>query len=190
VILSILIVTLQSRDKLFRELVGNLENQLMKFPPETVEILVACDNGEETTGAKRDYLLRRAMGDYCVSIDDDDTVPDYYISEIINAVKSNPDCVPIDGVYTRDGEHPIKWRMSKDNPNVTVWENGEQLFLRAVNHIGVCRTEIAKKVGFQNISNGEDKAFSEGIFPHLKTEVRINKQMYHYRFSSQNKTYK
>ena len=189
-ILSILIVTLQSRDKMFRKLMTNLENQLMKFPPETIEILVKCDNGEETTGAKRDFLLRRAMGDYCGFIDDDDDIPQYYISEILSAVKSNPDCVPIDGHITTDGLHPISWRMSKDNPNVTIFENGQQVYLRAVNHIGIVRTEIAQKCGFPDIRNGEDKEYSERIFPHLKTEVKINKPMYHYKFTNTPKLYK
>lgn len=189
-ILSILVCTIEERRDVFKILRENIESQIMKSPTESVELLIKCDNGEETTGAKRDFLLRRAMGDYCVFIDDDDEVPHYYISEILNAVKTNPDCVPIDGLYTKDGHTPVRWRMSKDNPNVTIIEDGKPVFLRAVNHIGVVRTSIAQKIGFPNISNGEDKAYAEGIFPLLKTEVKIDKHMYHYKFSSFNKLYK
>jgi hypothetical protein len=187
--LSICICTVPGREKMLEDLMFNLENQIMRAPAESVEILI-CDDKIKTTGAKRDFLLRRCMGDYVVSVDDDDVVPEYYIDEILKAIETNPDCVPIDGYYTKDGGHPIRWRMSKDNPNVTIRENGFEVFLRSVNHIGVVRTSIAQMVGFQNISNGEDKAFSEGIMPHLKTEVKIPKHMYHYRFTSQNKLYK
>lgn len=188
--LSILVCTLESREESFQKLRDNIEEQIMCCPAESVEFLFSCDNGEMTTGAKRDFLLRRAMGDYVVFIDDDDEVPGHYVSEILNAIKSEPDCVPLDGTYTRDNSLSVKWRMSKGSPNETIYENGHPVFLRAVNHIGVVRADIAKKVGFPDISNGEDKAYSEGIQPYLKTEVKINLPMYHYKFSSQNKLYK
>lgn len=189
-ILSILVCTLEERKNGFKDLRENIESQIMKQPPETVELLINCDNREQTTGAKRDFLLRKCNGKYSVHVDCDDWIPEYYVEEIIKAVESDPDCVPIDGTYTRDGMGHTKWRMSKDNPNVTIMESGAPVFLRAVNHIGVVRTSIARMVGFQNISNGEDKIYSEGIQPYLKTEVKIPRHMYDYRFQSQNKLYK
>ena len=52
------------------------------------------------------------------------------------------------------------------------------------------RSSIAKQIGFNDVSNGEDKFFSEGIKPLLKTQVKIDKLLYFYQYSSQNKLYK
>lgn len=189
-ILSILVCTIEERKESFRPLREHIEAQIMKQPTETVELLICCDNREKTTGEKRDFLLRNCNGKYNVNIDCDDWIPGYYVDEFIKAVESDPDCVPIDGIYTRDGVGPIKWRMSKDYPNVTIQENGENIFLRSVNHIAAVRTKISRKSGYPFISNGEDKAYAEGILPYLKTEVKIPRHMYDYRYSSLNKLYK
>lgn len=190
-ILSILICTLDERKIVFDELMVNLENQVMKFPPGTVEILVKCDNREMTTGAKRDYLLRKAKGDYIDFIDDDDDVYPYFVSEIIRAAKFGADCMATNGIMTTDGANRIPWRLSKNYPNVTIYEEGiGQVYLRTTNHISPVRRDIAIQGGFPDISNGEDKAYSESIHPLLKTEHTILPPMYHYKFSSQNKLYK
>jgi Glycosyl transferase family 2 len=190
-ILSILICTLESRKKVFDSLIVNLENQLMKQLTETVEILVKCDNGENTTGAKRDFLLRRSIGDYIVFVDDDDEVPPYYIQEIISAAKFGADCMAINGIMTTDGVNKIPWRLSKNNPNVTIYEEGiGPVYLRTTNHISPVRRDIAIKGGFPDIRNGEDKAYSESIHQFLKTEHTIIPPMYHYKFLNVQKLYK
>ena len=190
-ILSILICTLEERKKVFDELMFNLENQKMKFPENTIEILVKCDNGEMTTGAKRDYLLRIAKGDYIVYADDDDDVYPCYIPEIVRAANFGADCMAINGIMTTDGANRIPWRLSKNYPNVTVFEEGiGQVYLRTTNHISPVRREIAIQGGFPDIRNGEDKAYSESIYPLLKTEHTIIPPMYHYKFLNIQKLYK
>jgi hypothetical protein len=189
-LLSILICTLEERWDKFQPLKEHLVQQILKQPEGTVEMKIFCDKKENTTGAKRDFLLRGCEGEYSVHVDCDDWVPDYYVEEILKALETKPDCVPIDGIYTRDGLGPVRWRMSKDFPNTTIWEDGEQVFIRSVNHIGVVKNTIATQIGFPDISNGEDKYYSEGIRPLLQTEVKIPKHMYDYRYSSYNKLYK
>jgi hypothetical protein len=190
--LSILICTLENRKQVFDKLMENLGAQIMCCPAESVEVLFSCDNGEKTTGSKRDFLLRRAMGDYLVFIDDDDEVPYYYVSEILQAAKSKADCMAINGKMTTDGNHPMKWRISKDFPNVTVRDPllNEDVYLRTTNHISPVRRDIAVQGGFPDIRNGEDKAYSESILPFLKTEVEIKLPMYHYIFKNIPKLYK
>lgn len=184
--LSICICTVSSRREMFLALKNYLLDQFSNYPVE-----MCCHDADDlTTGEKRDRLLSMSSGEYVCFIDDDDMVPEYYVDELYIALRSNPDCVPVDGVYTRDGENPIAWRMSKDFPNATIWEDGKQVFLRPVNHIAAVKRSIAMQVGFPDISNGEDKAYAEGIAPLLKTEVKIARPMYEYRFSSFNKLYK
>ena len=79
----------------------------------------------------------------------------------------------------------------KDNPNKTVTKNNKPFYLRTTNHISPVRRSIAIECGFPDISNAEDKSYSDRILPFLKTERKIgNIPMYYYQFSTHNKEYK
>lgn len=190
-IISILICSLANRSGMLSQLLANLNGQIQSLGvSEIVEVLVELDNGERTTGAKRDALLRAAKGKYVIYIDDDDHVYPCYVSELLNAANSDADCFGCNGIITTDGHSEIKWKLSKDYPNMTIYENGKPVYIRATNHITAVKREIALKAGFPNISNGEDKAYSEGIHPHLKSECVIIPPIYHYQYLTTNKTYK
>src|ERR1700679_2350698 len=111
--LSILIPSLESRKESLSNLVCDLFSQcgsLRSFEVETiqlctviklkfkqVEIIIAIDNKCITTGTKRNLLLKVAKGDYIITVDDDDSVPTYYVEELLKAVESNADCFAING---------------------------------------------------------------------------------------------
>jgi hypothetical protein len=122
-------------------------------------------------------------------IDDDDDIPNYYVEKMLNACLQGADCVAINGSMTTDGAKEIKWRISKDYENVTIKENGADLYLRKTNHITAVKREIALKCPFPDKSNAEDKAYSDAINKYLKTEFTINEPMYTYRYSTKNKEY-
>lgn len=187
-ILSILIASLESRKPMLHKLLEELHKQnRWRRPLNRVEILICVDNKERTTGAKRQELLEQSNGDYVVYSDDDDFLYEYYIEEMTRACEQGADCVGINGIMTTDGLDPIEWRLSKDYENVTIQENGKSIYLRRTNHITAVKREIALAAGFDNISLGEDKNYSERLV--LKSEVKIHKPMYHYRYSSKNKEY-
>lgn len=203
--LSILIPSLKSRQELLSDLVCGLILQcgiithiesfiesgctilILKFS--SVEIITAIDNKCVTTGEKRNILLKLAKNEYVTSIDDDDYVYPYFVEEILSAIQSNPDCVATNGIITTDGKDSIEWRLSKDYQNVTVCDCGKNIYLRTTNHISPVRRELALKAGFPNISNAEDKEYSIRLNPYLKTEIKIDKPMYWYRFETINKSY-
>lgn len=203
-ILSVLICTVPQRINLLMELLNNLREQIKPthtvgfasdkvqisgFASDTIEVLINRDNQEKTTGKKRQELLEAAKGEHICFIDDDDYVYPYYISEILNALKSNPDCVGMKGLYSVDGGKAIEWKLSKNCVNATVKEDGKTKFLRTVNHLSPVRRSIALKVGFPDLSNAEDKFFSDRVQPLLQSEVFIDKLMYNYRYSSLDKLY-
>jgi Glycosyl transferase family 2 len=203
--LSIMIPTIVGREQVLSELVCDLIRQCGSIKSttslsengceitvldfENVEIIIAKDNRTISTGAKRNLLLRLAKNDYVVSIDDDDYVYPYYVEEILKATQSNPDCVGTRGIYTNDGNQSTEWRLSKDYPNETISENGRHIYLRTTNHISPVKRLLALKAGYPDKSNAEDKEYSLRLNPLLKTEVHIQKVMYHYRYSSQHKSY-
>lgn len=202
--ISILIPTIPSRESSLNNLLKILLPQMstftsskdydnnitiLKYHNFDVEIIVYSDNKKITTGEKRNRLLKIAKGKYIVYIDDDDEIPDYYIREMLKACDSDSDCFAINGKMTTDGQKEIKWRLSKDYDNVTIKENGVDVYLRKTNHITGVKRELALLAPFPNKSNAEDKGYSDALNPFLKTEYKIELPMYHYKFSTKNKEY-
>lgn len=186
-ILSILVPTIESRIALMSTLMFHLREQVKDRP---VEILFLTDTAEYkmSTGKKRQELLQMAHGDYVVFIDDDDWVPEYYIDEMLLACASGADCFAINGIMTTDGQHETKWYLSKDFKNEDKREGNKTVYYRHTNHITGVKRSIALAAGFPDKSNAEDKYYSDRLI--LKTEYKIEKPMYHYRFSAHNKSYK
>lgn len=183
--LSILICSLESRREVLEYLLTHLESQRKG---REVEILINSDNGQKSTGKKRQELLRRSTGDYVVFIDDDDWVYDYYIDEMIKACDSGADCFAINGIMTTDFHHETKWLISKDYQNVDRVEGNKTVYYRHTNHITGVKRSIALQAGFPDKSNAEDKFYSDRLV--LRSEFKIERPMYWYRFSTVNKSYK
>lgn len=159
------------------------------FDFDNVEVIIALDNQENTTGAKRQLLLEQAKHEYCASIDCDDAIYPYYIEEILKAIKEGADCIAFSGIYTMDDQDRTEWRLAKDYTNCTIKEGRQKIFLRTTNHLSPVKRELALKAGYPDKSNAEDKEYSLRLNPHLKTETKIDKLMYWYRYSSTDKTY-
>lgn len=178
VILSILICTIEKRAERFNVLLQKIKSQAMWL---SVEILWDCDNGEKTIGQKRNQLLQRANGEFIVFIDDDDDISDDYVHLILETIRNNPgiDCIGIQGVISFDGHNECQWYISKDYGR---WYEENRIYYRTPNHISPVRAEIAKKVGFPEINFGEDNEYSQKILPFLKSEAKIKKNIYNYKY--------
>jgi glycosyltransferase involved in cell wall biosynthesis len=189
-IISILIRSLYNREAMLNSLLSNLYTQIVKgnyyF---NVEVLVNRDNKEITSGAKANELLLAASGKYIVFIDDDDEVADNYIELMLNAMKTDADCIGTQGTYTINGGRPTRWYLSKDYQDMDDYQGGELVYLRRTNHISPVKRELALLAMFPNISNGEDKEYSRRLNPHLRTEEKITQPVYHYKYSTERKEY-
>lgn len=189
-LLSILIPVIPQHEKAFNILLRHLQKQIKDS--NEVEVLwsntLSQLNGGPSSGKKRQILLHQAKGDYVAFIDADDWVHDYYVEEMLRACASGADCFAINGIMTTDGNHETKWLMSKDYQNVDRVEGNKTVYYRHTNHITGVKRRIALGAGFPDKSNAEDKFYSDRLV--LRTEFKIEKSMYHYRFSSQNKSYK
>ena len=183
--LSILIPSLEIRASQLSKLIKNLESQATS----DVEIISLVDNKQMSTGAKRQKLLEMSTGEYIVFIDDDDTVPEYYVSEMLKGCQTDADCMAINGYITTNGANRIDWRICKDYDNVTIIEKGRSVYLRKTNHITAVKRNLALQAGFPDKSLAEDKAYSDSLSRFLKTEHKIFLSMYHYDFQTANKQY-
>lgn len=205
-LLSILICSINGREEMLSNLVSFLDKQgggftglyskqingcsvgILTYPEH--EIIFAIDDRKISTGSKRQLLLEAAKGGVIGFIDEDDEVPEYYLEEALNAANSGMDCASMYGRMTTDGHSEIGWFLAKDNANVTIKKGKDNFYLRTTNHLSFVRRELALLAGFKDISNGEDKAYSEALNPYLKTEYAITRPMYHYKYLSTNKSYK
>lgn len=183
---SILICSLESRKQLFKQLLKTLYCQIIDNEAlAKIEVIEYIDNKQNSTGHKRNALLKFAKGKYIIFIDDDDEIYPCYISELLKAYHSDADCFAINGHYSVDGGEKQRWELSKDNHD----HDSNGILYRRTNHITAVKRELALKAGFPDKSNAEDKAYSELLNPYLKTEYKIEPPMYHYRYSSINKEY-
>lgn len=178
--LSILICSIKQRQALLQRLLAVLQKQ----QTEGVEILTEIDDGKTKIGRKRNNLLDRAKGNYVCFIDDDDLVAEDYVSKILEAIQSNPDCCSLEGIYTVDGKNPTKFIHSFEYKKwETVVENGKTVYLRCPNHLNAIKSELAVKTRFNDVLNqGEDRDFSERLLPLLKKESKIEGNIYQYLY--------
>lgn len=175
--LSILICSVLNRVGMLRSLLSALKEQLTK----DVEILVERDGGEITIGAKRNILLRKAIGDYVAFVDDDDKVSGDYVAKILKAVSASPDCCSMEGEIhfnsrnvTKKFVHSIRYKK---------WFQAGDIYYRCPNHLNPVKRTIALGVGFPNMARGEDKNYSLRLRPLLKTEQKIDGIIYFYAAS-------
>lgn len=175
--LSILIATMPSRIRSFDSLMLNLKTQAI-LANQDVEILY--DNSVlYNIGTKRNKLLERANGNYIVFCDDDDLVSDNYVKLILEATKSNADCIGINGIITTNGKDERKWFISKE---YGCWKTEGDVYLRTPNHISPVKRELALLAMFPEISFGEDYEYSMRLLPLLTSEEKITEPLYFYRY--------
>lgn len=186
-LLSILICALNERAGMLATLLKSIERQIeYSGAIGQVEILVEMDNRKITTGEKRNNLLKKAAGKWICFVDDDDELTDEYIPEILKALESDCDVVGFKGWMTTDKENSITWKISKDLPYCAAHENGKQVYLRFNNHLSPLKRTMALQIMFPHITHGEDYDYAirlkdSGL---IKTEVFIDKFLYHYKFLS------
>jgi glycosyltransferase involved in cell wall biosynthesis len=149
-----------------------------------VEILYDVDNGELSTGNKRNRLIERANGDYIVFVDDDDEVSPDYVAEILQAAKSGADALVFSGWMTTDGDLRRDFHLSIHYPYTAITRNGKIEYLRYPNHITPIKRSIASQFPFENRTIGEDYAWATALHEAgaIKTECKIHKFLYHYKF--------
>lgn len=182
--LSILVPSVAERRNTFLPkcldmLYGQLES-LPKEQQKSVEVLFLIDNKERMLGSKRNNLIDIAQGEYISFVDDDDRIEQDYIESLLTAIESKADVITFQASVSLNGD-PAKIchysnKYAKDYNTIDTYH-------RLPNHICCVKKEIALKVPFLNIKNGEDSAYSKQLKPYLKTQNEINRVLYHYDYN-------
>ena len=199
--LSICVCHITSRHKKLGRLLNILRGQLTDAVNLPVEVLVAADGGEHTSGSKRHALSLAAKGDYISFIDDDDTVSDNYAEIILEGSKDDPEVITfyvlIDhqdvvgqkphyrlNIHTLDVPHDLVRRGVQEHPDfghlvlVGMWPS----------HINAWRRDVQRKVAYHPELNClDDAAWIEPLMTSglVTTEKHIEEILYTYEFSQQ-----
>jgi len=174
--LSILIPTLDNRREALAQLLAALDAQ----KTDEVQVVTLSDSGQMSIGQKRNMLLSQSQGEYVAFVDDDDMVPTDYVSRILKALESNPDCTSLTGRitfsdgYSRPFIHSLRYDKWVD-------DHEGKVYYRPPNHLNAVRRDLAVKVGFPPWNSGEDRYFSHHIRPMLKREEWIEGTLYEYK---------
>lgn len=188
-VLSILLPSIHNRQEQFGKL---MEELLRQTEGQNVEILpwvtARHSEGGPTVGEKRQRLIHDALGEYTVFIDDDDWIAPDYISSIMEALDSRPDCVGFLEQVEGHGQKPLTSIWSNAYPK---WMEGKEAaktgydYVRNPFHKTPIRTTFVQQIGFNTtMTFAEDFDFSvrlkhSGL---VKTEVFIDKVLYIYRY--------
>ena len=175
-ILSILIPSVPSRLWRVNQLIAKLDHP-------QVEVLAFTDNKKRSVGAKRQALLEIARGDYVAFCDDDDTVADEYLAEILPRCESGPDVVTFEQDAEINGVHGriiFDAACRVDEP----WKAGGTARRRPW-HVCAWRRSLAMEGVFKFCNYGEDAAWVAQVAPLAKTTLHIPKVLHYYRHSTE-----
>lgn len=143
-----------------------------------VQVVWKTTGREMPTGTKRNLLISETDSEYFCFIDDDDHVPDYYIDELVKAIEHKPDVITFIGYMTTSG---------KDRRNFTIklgskYEERNKHYYRFPNHLCCFKRDKVKDIKFPDTWQQEDYYWALAIHNKklLKTEVHIQRDMYHY----------
>jgi len=194
--LSILIRTIVGREEKFDSLVNSLFSQGNFVETKGgwvdvhkgVEILFEKDNKEISVGAKAQKLIERAVGILVCFIDDDDSVPSYYIDEILKALKSKPDLDCIGFKIECRGTNPngmVELASASNQWDDWADNKGGFRYVRTIYHKSPVRRFHAIIIGYNDMRFAEDADYSKRLKQSglLDIEVFIDKVMYLYNYT-------
>lgn len=146
-----------------------------------VEVLFFADNRKRTIGLKRTGLLQLAQGDYVSCVDDDDEVPSDYVDQLLIAMETKPDVIVFPMKASFDGKMEGIVEQSIFQKEQEVYVAGGVTRRRAA-QLACWRRNLIQDIPFPDCYIGEDYVWGDQACARAKTEVRIDKVLYHYRW--------
>lgn len=180
---TILIPTLGQRRELLSRLLAGLLPQVDSAAG-AVRILAYWNNGESPLPEIRQRLVESVTTPYLSFVDDDDLVEPDFVAEVLAAMETRPDFIGFNVQCYTDGQpqgvayHSLVHRR---------WREVDGKLLRDISHINPMRSTAAKKATFRlsRAGQAEDRMWAQQLRTRrlLKTEVVIDRVLYHYLYS-------
>lgn len=185
--LSILMPTLTRRRALRVALESEIVRQILGARAEFRQLE---DDGEQTSGVKRNALLSQAQGDYVAFVDDDDMISADYVAALLDGISQRQDVVsfwvrrvgsdrPDEIEHFSTGYRDNQPLCSADYPD------GLRHVGMQANHLCAWRREIARRVCFPPVLGYCDDVFwyrCAGLF--ARHESHVDRVLYEYRWNA------
>ena len=183
---SLLVATIPHRHEYLCNLLRNLDRQAQ--PGFNVIVyrtrVLAVQRPEARLARKMQVLLEASSGEYVSHMDDDDHPASDFVPAIMKALEDKPDYVGFPVLYTVDGNPQLPVEHSLRHKG---WYQHEGILCRDISHLNPMRRELAMQARFDNKpDHGTDGMWAEELRAKdiVKTEVYIDRVMYHYDFRS------
>ncbi len=190
-LLEILVPSIPDRWRTCYDLISQVNS--LNDPDITVRPLVTPPEkeGGPSTGAKRNELVETSEADYIWFVDDDDELILDGVREVLKGCRTGVDVIGINGYMTTNGANRVNWEIRLGHPYAAAKRDGKLIYLRHPNHITPIRREAVKHIKFPEVSWQEDKAWCDLVKEAdvLKTEYVVDQDVYHYKFSTNDKSY-
>lgn len=181
--LSILIPSVHTRRNSFlpkiQDVLYRQYDKLDAFQQSQIEIIVLSDNKRLMLGDKRNLMVEMAQGEYIQFIDDDDRIEPTFLLDLLEATWSGADVITFNVSVSLNGSTPKIAYYSREYKNDY---NTSEAYYRIPNHICCVKKTVSLKSSFPSLKYAEDQAYAKLLLPHLNTEHRIDKVMYHYDY--------
>lgn len=204
-ILSILIPALISRpwELVWSELCRQVKFFNQDHDREMVEVLLESDNGEMTSGEKRNLLVSKSKGRYRCFVDDDDEVTPTYVSCLVEGCLSGADVVSFNVKVTDKSPvkiHPpvvsrhrsrgrdILLRRTDELWRLGLYPHHRPQGMMTANHLCAWKKDIADLVAWDPVLGyGDDQLWYKPLYlsGQVKTCWHINRVLYHYLYNSE-----
>lgn len=182
---EILIATLGQRGDRFMRLLSNLLPQV-EAAAGAVHVTALWNNGERPLSHVRQSLVDHAVGEYVSFVDDDDELPDYYVSRVlplldgVDYVGWRMQCI-MDGIPLKPTFHSLEHK---------TWYEDGAAYYRDVSHLNPVRLELARLADYTRGDPPEDVSWADQMRGTLTTEHFIDDVMYIYHSSTSDSTWR
>lgn len=143
-----------------------------------VEVIVLTDNRSMSIGVKRNHLVGMATGDYVVFVDDDDTISDEYVQQILKAATAGVDVITFTMEYQYNGQPAWLVEQSLTYPIQGCRTPGRVRI--TPHHTSAVRRSIATQLPFPDSSYGEDRDWAHRLHAVARTEHIVGDTLYFY----------
>jgi|SRR5882757_1200024 len=176
---TILIATLGQRRTKFEHLMMELLPQVDKVNG-LVTVHAFWNNGERPLSYVRQDLLESAESEYVSFVDDDDGIPDYFVSKVLPLL----DGVDYIGWMMQCYASSVKLNPTEHSLKHNRWWSDSVGYYRDLSHLNPIKREIALLVNYKNTSPPEDASWVEQMRGKVNTEHFIDDIMYYYYSTS------
>lgn len=184
--LSIVMISIPERKKVFRTLYSKVKRQIdycHKIHPalgdvEVVTVITPRFPQGPSIGEKRQLGLERSGGRYVCWLDDDDDVSPDYVETLLRLAYEDPDILTFNNLSRFDGF----WCVVKMSLGT---KEDEQVRPGIVNrrpyHVCGWKRDIAIKAGFEALNKDEDTGFVSRVLPLCSKEQHTESIIHEYK---------